>query len=705
MIPGITAQAVAGASAGPLDFDPYWNNVVFLLHGQGADASTSFADESMFAGPITAVGAVQNDTDISVADTPSIKFDSDANYLYRNWGKELDISTTEPDFCFEFYGYFTTISGVVNDVFGRRRNSNNYKVHMSGADLIFATYSGTSQTTRMSVAMGMSINTAYHIAIIRVGTTYYAFKDGVLMGSSTSGSGTTGADTTNLYIGQSETDQASRYMRGNLNWLRITMGESRYDVAGFTPPTVPYDIGGPDPVTIPNPTFANVSVLLSFDGVDEVTNAIDESTYARATTFNGNAKLDDATSKFGTTSLLLDGTGDFVTMSNATELNLGSTDDFCIEAWVKISTTAKRHIISSKNDDSLRDDHLFYIETGGRVIGAMFNSGAVASQVTSLAANGTITAGTWNHVALTREGKMLRLFVNGVLVAFCYQLTGNSTNTGVLYIGRDLGSTSWDFNGNISEYRFVKGEAVYTESFEAPTEAFYRPPFEPEAAPDPTFSNVKFLSGFEGSDGATTATDESATAATITFVNQAEIDTAQFKFGSSSLYLDGSNDYCSVPHSTGVSVGSNSAFTVEAWIRPTAACLAKTQALIVNKRDGGGAEEFWLNLNSGVPAFSLFAGGLNVGEAVGTASLSADTWYHIVGVRDGLNAYVFIDGVLVGNDATTAPDSNTGPVLIGRDGFSTGREWVGWIDEVRITNEVFYPTLGFLPPTGAFPRS
>lgn len=704
MIPGITAQAVAGASSGPLGYDPYWQNVVFLLHGEGADASTAFQDKSMFERPITAVGAVQNDTDIVVGDTPSIKFDSDANYLYRNYGNELNINTTTPDFCFEFYGYFTDLS-TINDVYGRRRNSNNFKVYMLGGSLIFATYSGTSQTTRMNIAMGMSINTAYHIAIIRVGTTYYAFKDGVLMGSETSGSGSTGADGTHLYIGQSESDQASRYMRGNLNWLRITMGVPRYDVAGFTPPTVPYEIGGADPVTAPEPDFADVSVLISFDGVDEATTGIDESTYVRAMTFNGNAKLDDAVSKFGTTSLLLDGSGDFVTFADAPEINLDSATDFCIEGWIRLANTTKRHVFSSKHDGSLRDDHLIYIENGGQVVANLYSSKNAVASCSSNAAAGFVSAGTWNHIAFTREGSVTRLFVNGVLVAMCCQIANISTNTGVLYIGRDVASSAWDFQGNISEYRFTKGDAVYTNNFIAPTAAFYRPPFEPEAATNPTFANVKFLSGFEGSDGATTATDESATAATITFNNDAQIDTAQFKFGSSSLLLQGSDDYCTVPHSTGVSMGSNTAFTVEAWVRPNAGALSKAQSLIVNKRDGSSAEEFWFALYDGKPALTTFSGGSNTGQALADDVLSADTWYHLVGVRDGSNLRLYVDGVLAGSGTTSGVEANAGNILIGRDGFSTGREFDGWIDEVRITNEVFYEPLGFLPPTAAFPRS
>lgn len=706
MIPGIVAGASFGESVEAGDYDPLWQYVVFLMHGEGADGSNTFHDLSQFERAVTAVGAVQNDTDIVVGDIPSIKFDSDANYAYRQWGHELNIGLSAPDFCFECYGYFTAFSGVINDIFGRRRNSNNFKVYTSGGDLIFATYSGTTQTTRLNAAHGMSINTPYHIAVIRQGTTYYAFIDGVLIGSNTSGAGSVGFDTTtHLYLGQSESDQSSRYMRGNLNWMRVTMGHVRYDTSGFAVPALPWPVGGPDPVATPEVAdFDNVVALFSFDGVDDATSAVSESNYARATSFFGNAKLDNAQSKFGTTSLALDGSGDYISMADAAELQVGGTTAFCIEAWVYLNTTTGVHTISSKRDGSLADEHHLFI-TGGKVAANLFSNGNSILAINSDAPEGSIDPGTWNHIAFTRAGTFCRLFVNGKLVATATQIGNPSTNTGPLLIGRDVTSSSYDLNGYISEFRMTKGVPVYTQSFIPPDAPFPRSTAEPEAAPDPTFSNVSLLLGFEGTDGATTTTDESADANTVTFVGDAAVDTAQFRYGASSLYLPGTNDYCSIPHSANLSINGNSDFTVEAWVRPTAACLLKANALIVNKRDSGGAEEYWLLTQNGRPCFTTFAGGSSNSDAVADDSLVADTWNHIVGMRSGSNFFLFVNGVLAASSVGGTPSGNTGDVLIGRDGFSTGREWDGWIDEVRITREAFYPTIGFIPPTGAFPRS
>lgn len=705
MIPGIVAGAAFGESVPETDYDPLWQYVVFLMHGEGADGSQVFQDKSKYARAVTTVGAAQADTDIVVGDIPSIKFDSDSNYVWRAWGHELNIALSAPDFCFECYAYFTDLAPL-NDIYGRRRNSNNFKVYTSGSQLVFATYSGTTQTTRLAVTHGMTAGNVYHIAIIRVGTTYYGFIDGVLVGSGTSGGGSVGFDTsTGLYLGQSETDQSSRYMRGNLNWMRITMGHPRYDVGGFDPPDVPLKIGGPPPVATPDVAdFDLVSALISFDGADDATVALDESTYGRAISFVGNAKLDNAHSRFGTTALALDGSGDYVSMANAAELSVGGTTNFCIEAWVYLNTTTGVHTISSKRDGSAADEHHLFI-TGGKVAANLFNTGSSVLAVSSDGPDGSITAGTWNHIAFTRVGNYSRLFVNGKLVAAGTQMSAPSTNSGPLLVGWDVTSSGYYLNGYISEYRFTKGAAIYTETFTPPDAPFARSSAPLEEAPNPSFANVVLLSGFEGADGATTATGESSSAQTITFVNDAQIDTAQFKFGSSSLLCLGSDDYCSVPHDAEVSISGKDEFTVEAWIRPTATALGKAQSLIVNKRDGSGAEEYWLALYAGKPAFVTFASGSTSSQAQADDALVADTWNHIVGMKNGSNYYVFVNGLLAASAIGGSPSGNTAPVLIGRDGYSGGREFDGWIDEVRISLEAFYPTTGFLVPAGAFPRS
>src|SRR3546814_17904863 len=69
------------------------------LHGEGADGSTIFRDRSPIDRRLAVFGAAQNDTAISVGDTPSILLGTNADYLEGTYGTGLDLLGL--DFCFE----------------------------------------------------------------------------------------------------------------------------------------------------------------------------------------------------------------------------------------------------------------------------------------------------------------------------------------------------------------------------------------------------------------------------------------------------------------------------------------------------------------------------------------------------------------------------------------------------------------------------
>ena len=67
----------------------------------------------------------------------------------------------------------------------------------------------------------------------------------------------------------------------------------------------------------------------------------------------------------------------------------------------------------------------------------------------------------WNHVAVTRDGSLCQLYLNGVRTAATYHTITFGTNTGTGRIGAYT-ETIGEINGNISNLRVVKGTAVYT---------------------------------------------------------------------------------------------------------------------------------------------------------------------------------------------------------------------------------------------------
>src|SRR5690606_22439209 len=130
----------------------------------------------------------------------------------------------------------------------------------------------------------------------------------------------------------------------------------------------------------PSPIFSNVQVLLGFDGVNGATSETDQSSYGRAVTFDGNSKLDSGQSRFGSTALILDGTGDFISVPDSAELSVG-TGDFCVEAWVWIpSVKSGRSTISDKRAGTGAAEHTLLLIDGVPAFD-LFNSSPVVSLV------------------------------------------------------------------------------------------------------------------------------------------------------------------------------------------------------------------------------------------------------------------------------------------------------------------------------------
>src|SRR3990167_9908671 len=77
-------------------------------------------------------------------------------------------------------------------------------------------------------------------------------------------------------------------------------------------------------------------------------------------------------------------------------------------------------------------------------------------------------------------------------------------------------------------------------------------------------SNTIALLHFDGADAATTFTDENGR--TWTGAADAQLDTAQKKFGTASLLLDGTGDYIDTPDHADFAFGSGN-FTIEMFIK------------------------------------------------------------------------------------------------------------------------------------------
>jgi hypothetical protein len=231
-------------------------------------------------------------------------------------------------------------------------------------------------------------------------------------------------------------------------------------------------------------------------------------------------------------------------------------------------------------------------------------------------------------------------------------------------------------------------------------------------AGDPHFFNVVLLMGFEGVNGSTGApglTDESSAAhGTGTLINPSlgNISTGQFKFGTSSLFINGTSTPTGLtfPDSNDWNFGAG-LFTIEMWVRLSTV---------------GGSEVFasqWGTSGQFGWQFGL-TGGTNLSWYVSTDGTSiltdingtwapvANTWYHVAVDYDGTKYRVYVNGVMVGSSVTPRTIFNSNLVL-GIGAYSTGFNLMnGFMDELRITKGVarYATDTSFAVPTSAFPR-
>ncbi|ESY70009.1 hypothetical protein X742_05715 [Mesorhizobium sp. LNHC232B00] len=224
---------------------------------------------------------------------------------------------------------------------------------------------------------------------------------------------------------------------------------------------------------------------------------------------------------------------------------------------------------------------------------------------------------------------------------------------------------------------------------------------------DPNFANVVLLCGFNGVDAATSSTDESSSAKTLTFTGNAQLDTAQQKFGTASLLLDGSGDTVSVPDSADwVFPGE---FTIEFFAR-SAWPAGIDYFLIQDSGAGNTSFRFSHNSNSAVD-FLFSTDGSNIAHQVNTTSagLTSGVWSHFAIDRDSSGKMrLYIDGVMKGSKTgATGTNFNSSSVL-SLGGHVVGFGYFnGWLDELRITKGVarYGSDGGFTVPAAAYPRS
>ena len=523
-----------------------------------------------------------------------------------------------------------------------------------------------------SAGKNLSFDTWNHIALVRNGSTITLYHNGVSAGTTSFlPSGMNG----NLYVGTLYTSSAVENYKGYISNFRIVKGTAVY-TSNFTPSTTPLTaISGTSLLTCQSNRFKDNS-----SNNFTITPAGD----TKVTAFSPFAPSAAYSASTNGGSGYFDGSGDYLSVADNSSLELGSSD-FTIEAYfyLTVSTTASS-IIAKRASGSVFGGYHLDINSGQLRFLADNDTGSPwALNMTS----GTVLLNTWNHAAITRSGTSWKLWLNGTEISSATSSITVNDDTTSVGVGA-IANGDQPFTGYISNVRIVKGTALYTANFTPPT------------APLTAVSGTSLLlnctnAGIIDNSGKND----------IETVGNAQISTSVKKYGTGSMYFDGTGRLDSVLRpELDLSTGD---FTVEFWFNvsslPASGFVGPLVYNCATAADGASNVQFRIAVDpAGTLTARVYVGASAYG--ITTATISTGNWYHCALVRYGSTFTVYLNGSSSGTPITGMSNAlNTNPAWLNRIGgyyqTSTGFQYLnGYIDDLRITKGIARYTANFTPP-------
>ena len=290
----------------------------------------------------------------------------------------------------------------------------------------------------------VSNNQWYHLAVVRSGGTITLYVNGAAEDTYNISTNNYPDASSTSYLSLLNVSDGANLNEGQANGsltdVRVIQGTAVY-ASAFTPPTAPLT------------EITNTSLLL------KGTNAgiIDKSQTAKTLTLTGDVQSSTAQTKYSTTSIKFDGTGDKIEVPDFQLLRDGR--DFTIEFWIYLTNTgAERNILETFSFGATSGWTIYHL-SGGRL--------DFYPSHTNLT---TLSATTWTHIAIENYGGTIKCFVNGTST-YSTTHTNTSTPSAGLRIGTRSGTSNY-FNGYMEDLRITDGYARYQgTNFTPPTAA------------------------------------------------------------------------------------------------------------------------------------------------------------------------------------------------------------------------------------------
>ena len=359
------------------------------------------------------------------------------------------------------------------------------------------------------------------------------------------------------------------------------------------------------------------------------------------------------------------GTTDYITVPNSSTLQI--TGAITISAWIKTSGTADYAAILCKSTASApRTGYLMYLDDYQKAATLLLNnSDADLQRHMAVRTVGGVSDDQWHHILTVYDQSKIKTYIDGIFQEEADYALGMVSNNMPLLIGKDQIINRY-FTGDIDDIRIynralnaTEQESLYHEGnvyLSTTLSAYY--PFN---------GNTKDESG-NGNHGV---------------VMNAKLTTDRFNNPNSAYSFDGTDDYIAVAHSSSLNITGD--ITLCAWIKTNTSVnhvgiIAKTD--ISDPRSG-----YLMYLDADKLGSTLLMNsslGKN-GAVKSKTALNDGKWHHIVTTYTNNVMSMFVDGVLNNQiDYTFGINSNSQILTIGRDPYSSSRDFTGSIDDISI---------------------
>jgi hypothetical protein len=411
----------------------------------------------------------------------------------------------------------------------------------------------------------------------------------------------------------------------------------------------------PTPYPVPHSAFSPIAqYLFDFNAYDYTANGYNGTPL-------GSPSYSSTDKKEGTSSLSLDGINDYISLTSyAGNLPVGNSER-TIAGWFKPSAASSQSFMSYGTDS-----------TGRKIsITADTTKVSVAVNGHDWGVSGLSLSGAWHHIAVVfpsgaTSSNQFKIYLDGIEQSPS-TLAGSpmTVNTGstFAYIGRNTSGSEY-YKGKLDEvliYNKVLNQSEISQLADSTASALAEYQFE---------NNTNDSSG-HGYNG--------------TPLGSPSYSSTDKKKGTSSISLDGINDYISLTSYAGNLPVGNSERTIAGWFKPSA---ASAQSFMSYGTDSTGRK---ISITADTTKLSVAVNGHERG--VSGLSLSG-AWHHIAvvfpsGATSSSQFKIYLDGIeqslstLAGSPMTV----NTGSTFsyIGRN--TSGTEYYnGKLDEVMIFN-------------------